>query len=84
MAPLSFPRQTSLTLTGSGTYSMHVRVCLSAFAFCIYIRVGLCRYDNRTFLNKGEGPMSFLLKDMPKYVKTGDENWHRWFGMCES
>lgn len=28
--------------------------------------------------------MSFMLQDMPKYVKTGDENWHRWFGTDKS
>lgn len=42
------------------------------------------RYNNRTFLNKGQGPMSFMLQDMAKYVKVGDENWKRWFGTDKS
>ena len=32
-------------------------------------------------MNKDKGPMTFMLQDMPKYVKAGDENWSRWFGM---
>jgi len=42
------------------------------------------RYNNRTFLNKDKGPMQFMLQDMPKYVKIGDENWSRWFGTDKS
>ena len=36
---------------------------------------------NRTFLNKGYGPYSFMLEeDLPKLVATGDANWQSWFG----
>jgi len=36
------------------------------------------RYQNRTFLNKGSGPMGFMLQDMAGNVKTGDDNWLKW------
>ena len=45
-------------------------------------RVVVRRYEGRTFLTKGTGPMNFLLKDMAKYVKEGDAHWESWFGEC--
>jgi len=38
------------------------------------------RYDNRTFLNKGAGPMRQMLANLADNVKTGDTNWVFWFG----
>lgn len=42
------------------------------------------RYDNRTFLNKGSGPMQFMLANTASLVKTGDTNWQNWFGADKS
>jgi len=35
-------------------------------------------------LNKGLGPMNFMLKDLANLVKTGDTNWVTWFGTDKS
>lgn len=35
-------------------------------------------------MNKGQGPMSFMLNDMANLVKTGDANWEQWFGADKS
>lgn len=42
------------------------------------------RYDNRTFLNKGSGPMQNMLANMASLVKAGDANWASWFGTDKS
>lgn len=42
------------------------------------------RYEGRTFLTKGQGPMNMLLKDMATYVKAGDAHWESWFGKDKS
>lgn len=38
------------------------------------------RYSNRTLFNKGRGPYSFMLEDLPDLVKKGDANWLGWYG----
>lgn len=38
------------------------------------------RYQNRTFMNKGSGPYSFMNADLAKYVPAGDANWANMFG----
>jgi len=44
------------------------------------------RYQNRTFLNKGSGPMSQLERNggMSYYEPIGDENFKGWFGEDKS
>ena len=40
---------------------------------------------NRTFMNKGYGPYSFMLEEnLPTLVATGDKNWLSWFGSNQS
>ena len=53
----------------------------------VWIRtVGRKGPANRTFMNKGYGPYSFMLnaKDFPALVETGDKNWQSWFGANRS
>lgn len=38
------------------------------------------RHDNRTFLNKGKGPMTQLLADLESNIATGDKEWVAMFG----
>ena len=38
------------------------------------------RYGNRTFLNKGKGPMTQLLANLDANVVTGDKEWSQMFG----
>ena len=38
------------------------------------------RYENRTYLNKGAGPMQQMLKSMANNVATGDKEWSVMFG----
>ena len=38
------------------------------------------RYENRTFLNKGKGPMTQMLASMATNVVTGDKEWSAMFG----
>lgn len=38
------------------------------------------RHDNRTFLNKGAGPMNQMLANLDALVKTGYEQWEKMMG----
>ena len=42
------------------------------------------RYENRTFMNKGQGPMDQMMNDLDNLVSSGDASWKSWFGEDKS
>jgi hypothetical protein len=42
------------------------------------------RYENRTFLNKGQGPYNQFLSNLASNVATGDKNWKNWYGSVQA
>ena len=42
------------------------------------------RHDNRTFLNKGAGPMKNMIADLDALVKTGYTQWEKMMGTNQS